>query len=109
MKKEWVLFLTVLFAAGQAVAQQQVNTNSTSQTNNPSASTTLRIQKPAFHWFGPGEPAQTGKTPQYIEGLDTRAWTTVTEADARKSAFQDGETHEAGLCLVWWGAEPKSH
>ena len=35
MKKEWILFMMVLFAAGQALAQQQVNANSTSQTNNP--------------------------------------------------------------------------
>lgn len=108
MKKEWVLFITVLFAACQAVAQQQVNTNSTAQTNNPTASTAFQAPKPTFHWFGPGEPAQTGKTPRYIEGLDTRAWTTVAEVDARQAAFQDGETHEAGLCLVWWGAEPRS-
>lgn len=108
MKKEWVLFLTVLFATGQAVAQQQANTNSTSQTNNPSASTTFRTPKPTFHWFGPGEPVRTGNQPRYIEGLDTRAWTTVAEVDARQTAFQDAETHEAGLCLVWWGAEPRS-
>jgi hypothetical protein len=108
MKKERILFLTVLFAAGQALAQQQVNTNSTSQTNNPSASTTLKAPKPTFHWFGPGEPVQTGKNPRYVEGLDTRAWTTVAEDDSRKSAFPDGETHEAGLCVVWWGAEPRS-
>jgi hypothetical protein len=109
MKKERVLFLTVLFAACQAVAQQQVNASSASQTNNPSASTTFKAAKPAFHWFGSGEPVQAGKHPRYIEGMDTRAWTTVAEVDARQSAFQDGETHEAGLCLVWWGTEPKSH
>lgn len=109
MKKERILFLTVLFAACQAMAQQQVNTNSTSQTNNPSASTTFKAPKPTFHWLGPVEPVQTGNQPRYIEGLDTRAWTTVAEVDARRAAFQDGETHEAGLCLVWWGAEPKSH
>ncbi len=60
MKKEWVLFMTVLFAASQAVAQQPVNANSTSQTNNPSASTAFQAPKPAFHWFGPGEPVPTG-------------------------------------------------
>ncbi len=108
MKKEWALFIMVLFAAGQALAQQQVNANSTSQTNNPSASTTFKAPKPTFHWLGPGESAQTGKAPRYIEGLDTRAWTTVAEVDARRPAFQDGETHEAGLCVLWWGAEPKS-
>ncbi len=108
MKKERILFLTVLFAACQAVAQQQVNTNSTSQTNNPSASTTFLVAKPTFHWFGPVEPVQTGNHPRYLEGLDTRAWTTMAEVDARRAAFQDGQTHEAGLCLVWWGAEPRS-
>ena len=108
MKKEWALFIMVLFAAGQALAQQQVNANSTSQTNNPSASTTFKAPKPAFHWFGPVEPVQTGNQPRYIEGLDTRAWTTVVEAGSRKSAFPDGETHEAGLCVLWWGAEPRS-
>ncbi len=108
MKKEWVLSIVVLFAAGQAMAQQQVNANSTSQTNNPSASTTFKAPKPTFHWLGPGEPVQTGKTPRYIEGLDTRAWTTVVEENSGRSAFPDGETHEAGLCLLWWGAEPRS-
>lgn len=102
------MLITVLFAACQAVAQQQTNASSTSQTNNPSASATFRASKPAFHWLGPAEPAQTGKNPRYIEGLDTRAWTTVAEVDARQAAFQDGETHEAGLCVLWWGAEPRS-
>ena len=108
MKKERILFMTVLFAACQAVAQQQVNANSTSQTNNPSASTTFKTTRPAFHWLGPGEPVQTAKNPRYIEGLDTRAWTTVAEENSGKSAFPDGETHEAGLCLLWWGSEPRS-
>lgn len=109
MKKEWVLSIMVLFAASQALAQQQVNANATSQTNNPSASATSKAPRATFHWLGPGEPVRTGKQPRYIEGLDTRAWTTVAEVEARQSAFQEGETHEAGLCLLWWGAEPKSH
>jgi hypothetical protein len=108
MKKEQVLFMTVLFAACQAVGQQQINANSTSQTNNPSASATFHAAKPTFHWLGPVQPAPTGYRPRYIEGLDTRAWTTVAEVDARQAAFQDGEKHEAGLCVLWWGAEPRS-
>ena len=109
MKKEWVLSIMVLLTAGQTLAQQQINANATSQTNNPAASTTFKAPKPTFHWLGPCEPVQTGKHSRYIEGLDTRAWTTVAEVDARQSAFQEGETHEAGLCLLWWGAEPRSH
>ena len=109
MKKERIVLITVLFAACQAVAQQQTNASSTSQTNNPSASTTFQASKPTFHWLGPTAPVQTGKYPRYVEGLDTRAWTTVVEVDPRQSAFQDGETHEAGLCVLWWGAVPRSH
>jgi hypothetical protein len=111
MKKERMLFLTVLFAACSAVAQQQTNTVSTtsaSHTNAPSASTTIKAPKPTFHWFGPAGPVPTGENPRYLEGLDTRAWTTVAEVDSRKTAFPDAETHEGGLSLLWWGTEPRS-
>lgn len=111
MKKERTLFLIVLFAAWQVVAQQQTNSTSTtsaSHTNAPSASANLKVTRPTLHWFGPAEAAQTGEKSRYIEGLDTRAWTTVVEGDPRKKAFPDGETHEAGLYLLWWGNEPRA-
>lgn len=111
MKKERMLVLVIVFAACSAVAQQQTNTtsvSSASHTNAPSASATFEAPKPAFHWFGPAEPASTGKNPRYVEGLDTHAWTTVAEVDSRKTAFPDAETHEAGLYLLWWGSEPRS-
>ncbi|HLX95999.1 MAG TPA: hypothetical protein VKU37_09665 [Verrucomicrobiae bacterium] len=108
MKKERTLFLIVLFAACQAVAQQTPNTQSASRTNAPSASATFTNVKPKFHLFGPVEPAQTGNHSRYVEGLDTRAWTTVAEDDSGKSVFPDAETHEAGLCLLWWGNEPQT-
>jgi len=115
MKKERTLFLVLLFAACQAVAQQpnsaqptsQISAASASQTNNPSASTTFKAPKPKFHWFGPVEPVQIGKNPRYVEGLDTRAWTTVAEENSGKSVFPDAETHEGELCLLWWGSEPR--
>jgi hypothetical protein len=108
MKKERTLFLIVLFAACQAIAQQQTDAKSASQTNAPSASATVTIVKPKFHWLGPPEPVQTEKRQRIIEGLDTRAWTTVAEDDSGKLVFPDAETHEAGLCLLWWGSEPRT-
>ncbi|HUA67236.1 MAG TPA: hypothetical protein VMA13_01700 [Candidatus Saccharimonadales bacterium] len=113
MKRERTLFLIVLFAACQAVAQQQINATSrvnaapASQTNAPPATATFTAPKPKFHWLGPPEPAQSQEKLQFIEGLDPRAWTTVAETRTSKSAFPSGETHEAGLCLLWWGSEPR--
>jgi hypothetical protein len=110
MKKERTLFLIVLFAAWQAVAQQRTNATSTtsaSHTNAPSASATFKAPKPTLHWFGPAQPSQNQENPRYVEGLDTHAWSTVAEFDSRKTAFPDAETHEAGFSLLWWGTEPR--
>lgn len=115
MKKEWTLFLIVLFVAHQAVAQQQSRAQlaaravaaSASQTNNP-ASVTFTARKPAFHLFGPGKPTQYQRKALEIEGVDTRAWTTVAETRTSRQAFPNGENHEAGLCLLWWGAETRT-
>ena len=110
MKKERTLFLIVLFAACQAVAQQSNNAQaasqisaSASQTNTP-ASATFTAPKPKFHLLGPAQPVQSQR-PLQIEGLDTRAWTTVAETRTSEQAFPNGDTQEAGLCLLWWGAE----
>ena len=116
MKKERTLFLIVLFAAWQAVAQQRINaqplsqitTASAARTNTPSASATFTAPKPKFHLFGPAEKAQPQKSLRLIEGLDPRAWTTVAETRTSRSAFPSGETHEAGLCLLWWGSDPQT-
>jgi len=115
MKKEWTLFLIVLFAACQAVAQQQTHAQlatqavaaSASQTNH-AASVTFTAPKPKFHLFGPAQPAQSQKRLRLIEGLDPRAWTTVVETRTSRRAFPNGENHPAGLCLLWWGSEPQS-
>jgi len=114
MNKERTLFLVVLFAACQAVAQQQTNTwavpyissASASRTNVPVAAT-FEAPKPKFHLFGPAQSVQPQARLQ-IEGLDTRAWTTVAETRTSRSAFPSGETHEAGLCLLWWGSKPQT-
>lgn len=111
MKKERIILMAVLFAACSAIAQQRTNTTSAtsaSHTNAPSASAALGAPGPTLHWFGPAEPVSAAGKPRYIEGLDTRAWTTVVEIDPRKKAFPDGETHEAGLYVLWWGNEPRS-
>jgi hypothetical protein len=109
MKKEQTLFLVLLFAACQAVAQQQPsNAKSASQTNAPSASATFTAAKPKFHWLGPPEPVQPQQRLRLIEGLDPRAWTTVAETRTSRQAFPNGENHEAGLCLLWWGSEPRT-
>ena len=111
MKKERTLFLIVLFAAWAAVAQQQTNVTSTtsaSHTNAPSASATFPTVRPTFHLFGPAETVPKVKGPRMIEGLDTRAWTTVVEDDSGKRVFPDAGTHQPGLTLLWWGSEPQS-
>jgi hypothetical protein len=108
VKKERTLFLIVLFAACQAGAQQASNTPSTSQTNAPSASATFTTVKPKFHWLGPSGPVPAENRPRLIEGLDTRAWTTVAEDNSGRLVFPDAETHEAGLSLLWWGSEPRT-
>ena len=108
MKKERTLFLIVLFAACSAIAQQQTNTNaitSATHTNAPSTSTTFPTVKPTFHWFGPAGPVHTGDHPRYVEGLDTRAWTTVVEDGSGQRVFPDAGTHQPGLSLLWWGSE----
>jgi hypothetical protein len=120
MKKEQTLLLVLLFAAFQAfqaVAQQQTSTQSVSQisaasasrTNTPaSTSATFTVAKSKLHLFGPAKPVQPQNGVRLIEGLDPRAWTTVVETRTSKSAFPSGETHEAGLCLLWWGSEPRT-
>ena len=108
MKKERTLFLIVLFAACQVVAQQQTTPASASRTNTPSASVTITAPKPKFHLFGPAGPAQPQKSLRLVEGLDPRAWTTVAETCTSKAAFPSGKTQEAGLCLLWWGSEPQT-
>ena len=120
MKKEQTLFLIALFAACRVSAQQQTNTNassfpltprisvaSASRTNTP-ASTVFMTPMPKFHLLGPAMPAQPQKNLRRIEGLDPQAWTTVVETRTSKQAFPSGETHEAGLCLLWWGSEPQT-
>jgi hypothetical protein len=113
MKKELFLLLVLLFAACQAVAQQQNRTQLASQISasasrtNASAAATFTAPKPKFHLFGPAQPVPSQKL-QLIESLDPRAWTTVAETRTSKSAFPSGEMHEAGLCLVWWGSEPQT-
>ena len=115
MKKEQTLLLVLLFAAFQAVAQQQTSTQSVSQISaasasrtNTSASATFTVAKSKLHLFGPAKPVQPQNGVRLIEGLDPRAWTTVVETRTSKSAFPSGETHEAGLCLLWWGSEPRT-
>jgi hypothetical protein len=110
MKKESTLFLSVLFAAWGAVAQQQTNitsATSASHTNAPSASATLSSVKPKFHLWGPADTAPKVNGPRLIEGLDTRAWTTVVEDDSCQRVFPDAGTHQPGLTLLWWGSEPR--
>ena len=105
------MFLIVLMATFSAVAQQQTKTNgitSASHTNAPSASTTFPTVKPTFHLFGPAKPVQAGENSRYVEGLDTRAWTTVVEDDSGKRVFPDAGTPQPGLSLLYWGTEPGS-
>jgi len=113
MKKERIVLFILLFAACQGVAQQQTRAQlaaqavaaSASQTKH-AASATFTAPKPAFHLLGPAQPAQSPR-PLQIEGMDTRAWTTVAETRTSGQAFPTGENHEAGLCLLWWGSEPQ--
>ena len=113
MKKERIVLLVFLLTACQAIAQQQNRTQlasqiraSTSRTN-ATAAATFTAPKPTFHLLGPAKPAQPSRPPQ-IEGMDTRAWTTVAETRTSRQAFPTGENHEAGLCLLWWGSEPRA-
>ena len=106
--------LVLLVAACQAVAQQQNHAQVASQLHavsasrtNATATATFTATKPGFHLFGPAKPVQSQKL-QTAEGLDNRAWTTVVETRTSKQAFPSGETHEAGLCLFWWGSEPQT-
>ena len=115
MKKERIVLLVFLLTACQAVAQQQTNaqplsqisTASASRTNATPAAMNTAAPRPKIHLFGPAKPAQYQSKVLQIEGLDTRAWTTVAETRTSRQAFPDGENHEAGLCLLWWGAEPQ--
>lgn len=114
MKKEWTLFLAVLFVSYQAVCQQQPRVQlsaqaaaTASRTNN-AAAVISRAPKPKLHLLGPAKTSQNQKTALQIEGLDTRAWTTVAETRTSRQAFPDGENHQAGLCLFWWGAESQT-
>lgn len=114
MKKEWTLVLVVLFVSYQAVCQQQTRVQlsaqaaaAASRTNN-AVHVTTRAPKPKLHLLGPAKSTQNQKTALQIEGLDTRAWTTVAETRTSRQAFPDGENHQAGLCLFWWGTEPQT-
>ena len=114
MKKERTILLVLLFVACQAVAQQQTNAQLASRLHaasaartNATATATFTATKPTFHWFGPANPVQSQKL-QTIEGLDTRAWTTVAETRTSRQAFPNGENHQAGLCLLWWGSDPQT-
>ena len=113
MKKERILFLVVLFAACQAIAQQQTNTwtvpyvsSVSASRTNTSIAVTHAAPRPKFHLFGPAPMVQPQR-PLQMEGLDTRAWTTVAETRTSRQAFPTGENHQAGLCLLWWGSKPQ--
>jgi len=100
MKIKRIILLIALFAACQAFAQQT--------TNAPSASATLTVQKPKFHWFAPIETTNSITNLKPTEGLDPRAWATVVGWHPGESAFVTGETHEGGWCLFWVDLGPST-
>ena len=93
MKLQGAVILIALFAACQAVAQQATNT--------PSASATVAVKKPKFHWLAPTETKKFKENFQPVEGLDPQAWTTVVGWHPGESAFASAETHEDGWPLFW--------
>jgi len=112
MKKEQVALLILLGAVCHVIAQQQNNVQATSQSRAASGSqtntvATARIVAAKFHLGAPAHPVQSPGI-QPVEGLDPRAWTTVAETRTSREAFPSGETHQAGLSLIWWGSEPQN-
>jgi len=93
MKQQGVTLLIALFVACQAFAQQT--------TNAPSTSATVTAQKPKVHWFAPVQTTNSVENLKPIDGLDTRAWTTVVGWHPGESAFATGERHEPGVCFFW--------
>jgi len=93
MKWQGTIFLTVLFAAGPAAAQPT--------TNAPPSATAITVQKPEFHWFAQSKTKRTRENLRPIEGMDTRAWTTVVGWHPGESAFPSAETHQGGWPLFW--------
>ena len=113
MKKEHAALLILLGAVCHVIAQQQTSAQASTQNNltsalqtNTAATATVVAAQAKIHLLGPAnrEPSQRLKP---IEGLDPRAWTTVAETRTSREAFPSGETHHAGLCLIWWGSEPQ--
>jgi len=99
MKSRGILILFALFAAGLAGAQ--------SQTNSTSASATIiKVQEPKLHWLAPVTTTKTNNNLKSVEGLDSRAWTTVAGWHPGGSAFPAAETHRSKLCLFWVDFEP---
>ena len=112
MKKEQLALLILLGAVCHVIAEQQTSVqasmqnNLTSQTNVVATATVVAAQA-KIHMLGPANREQLQRV-EPIKGLDPRAWTTVAETRTSRKAFPSGETHQAGLCLVWWGSEPQN-
>ena len=99
MKLRGVLILFALLAASQAGAQSQTNSTSAS-------ATVIKVQEPKLHWLGPVTTTTTNNNLKRVEGLDSRAWTTVAGWHPGESAFPAVETHRSKLSLFRMDFEP---
>lgn len=84
------------------------------KTNAPpvSVSVTARIPKaqpalkPNWHWLTPLRTTELKPLPTRVDGLSTRAWTTVVGWRPGVPAFSKDITQEPQFCLLWIGHEP---
>jgi len=97
MKIQGTIILVALLGAWSSGAQS---------TNAPPESVTITVERPKLHWLSPPHTVRGEPVLKPVEGLDTRAWTTVVGWHPGQSAFASAETHEGGLTLFWVDMEP---
>jgi hypothetical protein len=107
MKTQRTLLLIALFAAGSALAQQQMTQGLTTPRHKVSApAATTAVGELKFHWLAPAKPADLQNDREPVEGLSPQAWTTIVGWHPSESAFPDENTAEPEMPLLWFGREP---
>jgi hypothetical protein len=101
MKRQRTLLMVALFAAGQAVAQDMLDSALASKATN--------ARRPAVHWFAPAQSTGMQDEGKAVGGLSPRAWTTTAGWNPGMSAFPDARTSGPQACLFWTGHGPWHH
>ena len=104
MNAKRTLQLITLFAACQAIAQQQEATQS-ADISSDAAQTSIGDMN--AHWLAPAQPADKRNDRRPIEGLSPQAWTTTVGWHPGRSEFPDldGINVSKEMPLVWFGCE----